>query len=190
LNVTSDVQAWVDGVLNRGWILVGSTTSGSVRGYGSRENTTAANRPVLSVSYLGPVDLTISKIDAMDPVEPNNNIVYTIIVSNIGESTATGTITVTDDLDDDTTFVSASGSGWACSTGDQFTCTRESDLAGGGMAPAITVIAMAPGGDMVVTNSVSVSTPDIEISTGNNGALQTTTVAANPDVIVRDGFED
>jgi hypothetical protein len=52
-NMKSDVQAWVNGVVpNHGWIIVGDeTVAGTARRFDSRENTVAAHRPMLTVTY-------------------------------------------------------------------------------------------------------------------------------------------
>ncbi len=51
--VTSDVQAWVDGAANNGW-RIGDQAEGAASGdtkFGTRENATAALRPLLAVEY-------------------------------------------------------------------------------------------------------------------------------------------
>jgi hypothetical protein len=49
----ADVQQWVnDPTADFGWILIGNeTTTGTVKQFDTKENTTAANRPVLTVEY-------------------------------------------------------------------------------------------------------------------------------------------
>ena len=57
LTVTGDVQSWVNGSANDGWRLhdqAESTSGGSSTDYGARENTTASDRPNLSVTYSPP----------------------------------------------------------------------------------------------------------------------------------------
>lgn len=51
--MASDVQGWLDGVVdNHGWIIIGDeTAAGTARRFDSRENTVAANRPTLTVTY-------------------------------------------------------------------------------------------------------------------------------------------
>ncbi|MDH3253779.1 MAG: DNRLRE domain-containing protein, partial [Acidobacteriota bacterium] len=54
--MVSEVQGWLDGTLaNYGWILIGDeSTDRTVKRFNSRENTTAATRPVLAVTYTPP----------------------------------------------------------------------------------------------------------------------------------------
>ena len=55
-----DVQAWYDNpAINFGWMLRGvETITGTARAYGSREATTVANRPKLTVTYDAPCTTT------------------------------------------------------------------------------------------------------------------------------------
>lgn len=55
--LVSDVQAWVDGTqANLCWLLRGNeTVGGTARGFGTRENTNADLRPVLTIDYTPPV---------------------------------------------------------------------------------------------------------------------------------------
>ena len=54
-----DVQSWLDSGSNFGWILVGDEgTDGSAKGFSSREDGTAANRPQLTIDFTTvPVEL-------------------------------------------------------------------------------------------------------------------------------------
>jgi uncharacterized repeat protein (TIGR01451 family) len=63
----------------------------------------------VTVFYLvpGTPDLNIGKSDSPDPVEPGENLTYTISYSNTGQATATNVI-ITDATPANTTFVSAS----------------------------------------------------------------------------------
>lgn len=184
----ADVQAWVDTpASNFGWMLIGGEgTAGSVRGYASRENNVASARPLLSVAYLTPPDLTIVKSDQVDPVLPGGPITYTLSVRNGGETTASS-IEVVDQLPAGVSFVSAGGASWACveTTPDTtITCTRNSSLAGGTTAPAITLVVTAPSSPQILTNTVEVSTTSTESNTGNNSASETTTVNLGADLTV------
>lgn len=62
----SDVQSWLDlPTSNNGWILIcNESTIATARKFGSRENTTVANRPVLSVTYSSVLPITLSSFDA------------------------------------------------------------------------------------------------------------------------------
>jgi CSLREA domain-containing protein/uncharacterized repeat protein (TIGR01451 family) len=84
---------------------------------------------------------------------------YTLTVSNTGFAPTAGTVTVTDTLDTNLTFVSGTGTGWACSydSGTRtVTCTSTDAVAGGSAFDPITltvdVSATAP---VSLTNTAS-----------------------------------
>ena len=80
-------------------------------------------------------DLSIVKSDN-GPFISGDSYVYTLAVSNLGPSDAAGLITVTDDLPSGETYVSSSGSGWACvAVSEDLTCTQSSALAAGQSEP-------------------------------------------------------
>ena len=70
---------------------------------------------------------------------------YRFVVRNLGPVTATGTTTVEDTLPNDTSILSAAGTGWSCTTSGtrQFICTRTGDLSLGAYFPEIVVDAQA-----------------------------------------------
>jgi uncharacterized repeat protein (TIGR01451 family) len=97
----------------------------------------SAAAPVLGVN--GP-DLSISKTANTSPIVVGSPWSYTITVRNVGTAPVPGPIRVTDDLGSVLTYVSASGSGWACSlSGGVVTCTTPGSLAAGASLPAITL---------------------------------------------------
>lgn len=95
---------------------------------------------------------------------------YRIEVANHGTEGSTGPITVTDELPDGLSYVSAAGVGWSCSADHQtVTCTRAESLDAGRSAQAITlrvkVGAEAADG---VTNVASVSAPEPDLDPSDN----------------------
>jgi uncharacterized repeat protein (TIGR01451 family) len=126
-------------------------------------------------------DLSISKIDAPDPVLAGSNITYSITVTNAGPDAASN-VTVSDTTPAGTTFVSvAAAAGWTCSplplggTGTQ-ACTNPSvGLGSSSIALVLYVTAATPAGT-VITNSATVSSPDDAV-TANNTATTTTAVS-------------
>jgi hypothetical protein len=60
--LAADVQGWVNNPsTNFGWIVIGDeVTITTAKRFGSRENPTPAFRPVLTITYLGPVPVTLS----------------------------------------------------------------------------------------------------------------------------------
>ena len=111
------------------------------------------------------------------------NGVYTLTVSNVGALATSGTYTVTDPLPVGLTFVSATGTGWACSASGQLvTCSRSAVIAPGTpttptAAPAIT-LTVAVGADAApsVVNVANVAGGGEPLPQDNSAASQTTVV--------------
>ncbi len=56
--MVADVQGWVnDPSTNFGWILIGNETTRSTKQFASRQNSNAANRPVLTVTFIPPTSV-------------------------------------------------------------------------------------------------------------------------------------
>jgi uncharacterized repeat protein (TIGR01451 family) len=87
-----------------------------------------------------PASLSINKSHSGNFTQGQNNVTYTVTVSNAsGASATSGTVTVTDQPPTGLTVTAMSGSGWTCTTLP--TCTRSSVLNGGASYPSITVTA-------------------------------------------------
>lgn len=128
-------------------------------------------------------DLRITS-SAPGTAQPGSPAAYTITVDNLGPSSATGGITVTDTIPAGTTFTSGTGTGWSCSGTTTITCTNASTVASGGSAPALTV-AVTPGSSAVspIVNSASVTGATADPYSSNNSttasvALQTVDLGA------------
>jgi uncharacterized repeat protein (TIGR01451 family) len=120
----------------------------------------SANNSSQLVSAVNATDLTISKTaNPATFTQGLNGVVYTITASNIGSAPSSGTITVTDTLGPNLTFVSAMGSGWSCSAAGQVvTCTTSAVIAAGASAPPITVtVNVAANGQISALNVVTIS---------------------------------
>lgn len=125
-------------------------------------------------------DLAISKTGSPDPVKVGAVLTYTIAVTNLGPGTATGVV-VTDDLDSQVDFISATASPGACDLkGKTVTCTL-GDVALSEYTPGPTVtITVKPkkAGQITNTASVAVGQGDTDPNGANNTATTTTTVIA------------
>ncbi len=116
-------------------------------------------------------DLSISKVDDVDPVIAGNNIVYTIQVDNAGPSDATS-VTVTETLPAGVTFVSTTGCAEdpagvpACTLGD---------ITASGMASYTVTVAVGVATTGILTNSVIVASATTDPATGNNTTTEDTT---------------
>ncbi|MGI8925630.1 MAG: hypothetical protein ACR2HN_03155 [Tepidiformaceae bacterium] len=96
------------------------------------------------VNYTVPAapNLTLTKGDSPDPVTEDGTITYTIDVGNDGNADTSGTITVSDTVPTNTTFVSASGGAdWTCVlvTGT-VSCTSNTPIPAGGTGQDITLV--------------------------------------------------
>ncbi len=117
-------------------------------------------------------DLSVSIVDAPDPVIEGKNLTYTITISNAGPRTATA-FTVTDTLDFNVSFVSASP---GCSLlGNQVTCSI-TDLASGS-STSVDIVVATTVYDVFYTvdNSVTLSYSQ-DFNPANNSATASTYV--------------
>jgi uncharacterized repeat protein (TIGR01451 family) len=113
-------------------------------------------------------------------VMAGRNLTYTLSATNAGPDDASH-VKVTDTLPSDTTYVSASGTGWTCGhVGQVVTCTRPTLSTT--TAPDISIVATANGtlrhGPLSITNDASVTSDvfDPDEATGGNDASVDTEV--------------
>ncbi len=55
IDVTSSLQAWANGSLNKGWVILGTGATWNYSFYSSSDYSSASMRPTLTVSYTAPV---------------------------------------------------------------------------------------------------------------------------------------
>jgi fimbrial isopeptide formation D2 family protein/uncharacterized repeat protein (TIGR01451 family) len=138
-------------------------------------------------AYIGDADLQIVKSHSGD-FSAGADGIYTLTVRNNGPSAAGTPITVSDTMVSPEEFVSATGSGWACTySSPTVTCTSSTTLASGATAPAISVVVDTPsstadGTD--VTNTASVTSPTWDSDTANNTSSDPTTIDAKADLAI------
>ena len=131
---------------------------------------------------VGPAaDVSITKTGPATAA-PGSTLTYSLTVSNAGPSDATA-VSVTDTLPAGVTFVSATGTGWGCSsTGNvSVTCTRPTIVAGA-TAPVVTVAVAAPMHAATLLDTATAANAVLDPDLGNNTATATTTVGAVADV--------
>src|SRR5262249_39665888 len=116
-----------------------SVTNGVTVAGGGESNT--SNNSFQLVSNINAPDLSVSKFATPTTFsQGQSGAIYTILVSNGGTGPSSGTITVTDTLDPNVAFVSASGTNWSCNAAAQVvTCTTSAAIAAGDSAPPITI---------------------------------------------------
>jgi uncharacterized repeat protein (TIGR01451 family) len=136
-------------------------------------------------------DLSVTKAASPDPVTAGDNLTYTVTVTNNGPDTATS-VTLTDNLPAETTFVSCSstGGGVCGGSGNNRTVTFASLALG--ESETITFVAnvncsVADGTVISNTATVSAFTPDPDPT--NNSSTATTTASNPPPVITGAGAD-
>ena len=127
-------------------------------------------------------DLTVNKSHSGNFTLGQVGATYSIVVTNSGSATTSGTVTVTDTLPTGLTATGISGPGWSCVLAT-LTCTRSSTRGPGLSFQAITLtVNVAANAPPTVTNSVTVSGGG-EINTSNNTDTDPTTVV-QPDLTI------
>jgi uncharacterized repeat protein (TIGR01451 family) len=118
-------------------------------------------------------DLAVAKSDAVDPVNVDDEIVYTITITNNGPEAADG-VTLTDVVPPGTSFVSALSSQGTCGeAAGTVTCSVGILASGSGATVTLTLRA---DGEGLVTNTAIVSGDVQDPNLANNAASETTSV--------------
>ena len=124
-------------------------------------------------------DLTINKVDTVDPVNPGQSVGYVVTVTNNDDTLAVG-ITVTDTLTN--AFQAISATGWSCTTptvGNPGLVTCDLASLAGGDSAQFTVSVVAPNIIGSITNSATVA-GDNDANAGNNGSPVVSTQVLSP----------
>ena len=175
---TVTIVVAVNGGTANGTVIMGSAMVSS-----TTYDPSAANNTGTSTSTVTSADLSLTQSDAPTSVGPGNKITYTDVITNNGPATAAAPV-LTFATPANTTFASASGTGYTCAglavgaTGTE-TCTAAANLANAGTATitiAVTVAAGAPLGT-VITGSATVTSTTFDPNLANNTASSTATVA-------------
>jgi uncharacterized repeat protein (TIGR01451 family) len=173
----------VSSLLPNGTVLVNTATATSGAADPNLGNNAATARTTV-VAPLAQADLSLTKSDTPDPVNPGLTVVYTMIVTNHGPATALDP-GVSDTIPANTTFEALSTApGWSCSTPavggtGTVTCTAPT-LATGATATfllQVRVGSAVPAGT-TITNTAQVTNSVADPALGNNSASTTTTVAS------------
>lgn len=112
---------------------------------------------------------------------------FKLSVANQGPSNAPiGAVTLTDTLDDDFTFVSATGTGWNCTgTDGTVTCTNTAVINAGDTAPDVTLTVLVDSvakGSAPNTAEVTSTTPDSDLT--DNTSTDTPTIISDADLAI------
>jgi uncharacterized repeat protein (TIGR01451 family) len=113
-----------------------------------------------------------------------SNIVYTLTISNNGPSDA-NSVSVTDTIPANTTFVSAMPSQGSCSGTSTVTCALGTIASAGSATVTLTVKAdpSVPGGS-TISNTAAVSSTTSDPNAANNSSTASTTVSTSADVMI------
>jgi uncharacterized repeat protein (TIGR01451 family) len=118
-------------------------------------------------------NLGIAMTDAPDPVTANNNLTYSITVTNAGPDAAAST-TVTDVLPAGVSFVSSTPSQGSCSGTSTVTCNLGT-IANAGSA-TVSLVVLPINGNASLSNTATVTSAASDSALGNNSASATTAV--------------
>jgi len=131
-----------------------------------------ANAAIISVP--ASANLAITNADAPDPASVGSNLTYTITVTNNGPTSPATSVLLTDTLDANVTFVSATpNQGTACArTGLTVTCNLGKVSTA---TPAVVSVVVTPNTVGTINNTASV----VGANATNNSAAQGTTVNAS-----------
>lgn len=135
----------------------------------------SANNVFTLTTSVSPVaNLQVTKTGNVNPVTAGDYLTYTLTITNLGPSPATGVV-VTDDLPDEAAFQSATSS---CNhSGGVVTCNLPGSLAKNAVVTAsirVQVNPTTPAG--LITNTVSVTGVETDTNQSNNSKILTTTV--------------
>jgi len=135
----------------------------------------AANNTSIDTVTVTRPDPSITKTHSGNFREGQTGAVYTLTVTNVGNSATVGEVAVVDTLPSPLAAQSMAGPGWTCTLA-ALRCTRTDALAPGASYPAITVTVNVPAPAPVsVTNRADVSGGG-DTNTANNQALDPTTI--------------
>ena len=130
-------------------------------------------------------DLRLTTAGSPDPVISGGTVTFTVDVANLGPNAAAGSITVTDTLPSNTTWVSSSGSGWSFSrSGQTITCTLPAALASGASAATISIVAQVTATSGTITNLATVSSGTGDPDPNNNTATASVQVSPGTDLSI------
>lgn len=166
----------------------GSATSGTfaiafdgdAHGFGG-EQIDALSMEILAPPPPGSADLSVTKVDDVDPVLPGDIVIYTVDVANAGPDPAQNVV-ATDTLPPGVTFLASVG---CLQDPNALTCSLGTIAAGA--SASYTIAVQVDGGVQgTITNDVVVAAGTADPNQTNNSASEETFVGASP-VAVDDG---
>lgn len=137
------------------------------------ETSTTNNSASQTTTINGNVDLAITKTDSVDPAVAGSALVYTIVVTNNGPSSATN-VEVTDTLPSTLTPGTTSATVGTVTTNGNIITGNIGTLASGASATITVNTTVASTASGTITNTANVTATETETNTANNSATQTT----------------
>ena len=138
------------------------------------------NSDTITTTVQTETDLAISKADSPDPVIAGQALTYTLFITNIGPSNATGVV-LTDTLPAGVTFASASAG--CANAGGTVTCTIGNLSAGASLQRTI-MVTVNSGTTGSLANTVTIAGNETDPTPGNNSDTSLTTVQTETDLII------
>jgi glycosidase len=136
-----------------------------------------------NASFYTGIDLAVTATNSGQALVQGGSGQFTVTVSNVGASTSSGTVTVSNQLPAGLNMTSMSGTGWTFNS-NNLTATRSTTTGAGTSFPAITIgFNVASSASALLTNTVTVS------GGGDGNALNNTNTLAlavgqGPDLVV------
>ena len=157
----------------------GATITNTVTIEANETDSDSTNNNVSRAIAVNPSsDLSVTIRDFPDPANVGDVITYAVTVANRGPSQATGVV-LTHTMPSSVAFVSATMSQGNCSQGaGTVTCSLGALDSGASATVAVVVVPTASAGGIVVTNTALVTANEVDPSTENNNAQESTAVKA------------
>ena len=129
----------------------------------------------VTITEAGTVDLAITKMDDVDPVRPNADLTYTLVVTNNGTAGATGVVVV-DTLPAGLTFTIGDVNGDESRVSEDVGSVFASvgDLAAGASVTITIVASVATDAAGPLSNTATVSANETDANPSNNSVSETT----------------
>ncbi|MEQ1518258.1 MAG: isopeptide-forming domain-containing fimbrial protein, partial [Usitatibacteraceae bacterium] len=156
-----------------------NTAAVQVSGESNSGNNSAAS--VISVAAVAP-DLTLTKVAQGSGFQQGGTVTYFITVSNSGNGSTSGTITMQDTIPTGLTVTSVSGTNWTCTNAATVSCTRTLALAAGTSSVITLTANIAANAPASITNTAAVQVSGESNSGNNSGASVISVGAAAPDL--------
>ena len=129
-------------------------------------------------------DLQLTMSASPNPVSAGGQVTYALTATNLGPDTSSS-LSISDTLPPNVSYVSASGAGWSCSAaGSAVTCNRSGTLANGANSVLNIVAKVTSSINGTITNSATLSAATPDGIPNNNTATASVNVVAGADISV------